>query len=267
MMVIVVGVLRQSIDAVVLAAKQDLSKVGIFGFSSYLVSVIQAPYRSIVAVTIPILARAWKDKNMKEIDRVYHRSSINLLTFALFVFICIWLNYDQAILTLKLNPGYLEGKWVFFLLGMICIVETGTGVNGQIIATSTFWRFELLSSLLLTIMIIPLSYIFTVRYGIYGPAIANAISFTCYNIFRFWFLWKKFRMQPFSVKTIEVIIIALLSYAVSYFSFKTLEGFAGLAGRSMLFIILYFSGIYIRKITPDLLPIIENLKRRMRLKS
>lgn len=265
--VIVVSVLRQSIDALVLAAKQDLNKVGIFGFSSYLVSVMQAPYRSLLAVTIPILSRAWKDKNMREINKIYHRSSINLFSFALFIFIAIWLNFDQAILTLKLNPEYLEGKWVFFLLGLVSIVEMGTGVNGQIIGTSIYWRFELWTSLLLTLMIIPLSYFFTIRYGIYGPALANVISFTIYNFMRFWFLWKKIHMQPFSRKTLEVIIIAVTAYCTCYFAFMSTEGLIGLFLRTVVFVVIYCLGIYYRNVSPDINPVINNLMRRIRLKT
>jgi O-antigen/teichoic acid export membrane protein len=159
--VIVVGVLRTSIDALVLAAKQNLGKVGIFGLAAYMVSVLQAPFRSLTAITIPLLSRAWKDKNLTEINRIYQRTSINMLTFALFLFFCIWLNFDNGIAFFHINPDYLQGKWVFFILGMVSIIEVGTGVNGQIIGTSTYWRFELWTSLLLTVIIIPLSYYLT----------------------------------------------------------------------------------------------------------
>jgi O-antigen/teichoic acid export membrane protein len=208
--VIIVGVLRQSIDGLVLAAKQNLGKVGIFGLAAYIVSVLQAPFRSIVSITIPILSRSWKEKNYVEINRIYQRSSINLLTFSLFIFFLILLNFNDAIQYFNINPDYLEGKNVFFLLGIVTIIEMVTGVNGQIIGTSSFWRFELWTSILLTGLIIPLSYYLTVEYGILGPAIANLISFSIYNFIRFWFLWKKFNMQPFSTKTGEIILFSVI---------------------------------------------------------
>lgn len=264
--VIIVGALRQSIDGIVLAAKQNLGKVGIFGLASYMVSLLQVPFRSILAITIPILSRLWKNKEIIEIDRIYKRSSINLLAFSLFLFFCIWLNFTDGINYFNINSDYLEGKSVFFLLGIVTIIEMGTGVNGQIIATSTFWRFELWTSLLLTILIIPLSYTLTTKYGIMGPAIANLFSFTIYNFIRFWFLWKKFNMQPFTSKTIEIIAIALISYFVSYTLFKNISGLWGITGRSIVFISLYSVGVYYRKISPDVMPIINNLKKRMGIK-
>ncbi len=265
--VIVVGVLRQSIDGLVLAAKQNLGKVGIFGLAAYMVSVLQAPFRSIVAITIPIISRAWKEKELTEIQRIYQRSSINLLSFSLFMFFCIWLNFTDAILYFGINPDYLQGKSVFFLLGMVTIVEMGTGVNGQIIGTSTYWRFELWTSLLLTALIIPLSYTLTTKYGIIGPAFANLISFTIYNFVRFWFLWKKFKMQPFTSKTIEVILISVIAYGISYFTFNSINGIGGMIGRSLLFAILFATAIYKRSISPDFIPILENILKRVKLKS
>jgi len=261
--VIIVGVLRQSIDGLVLAAKQNLGKVGIFGLASYMVSILQAPARSIVAITIPILSRAWKDKDMNEIDRIYKRTSINLLSFSLFAFFCVWLNFTDAINYFVINPEYLEGKYVFFLLGMVTIIEMGTGVNGQIIGTSTYWRFELWTSLLMTALIIPLSYTLTVKYGIIGPAIANLVSFTVYNFVRFWFLYKKFKLQPFTQKTFEIIFISIGAYFIAYFAFLDTEGLFAIIARSIVFIAIFLVGIYTRKITPDFSPIVNSIKNRL----
>ena len=260
--VIIVSVLRQSIDGIVLAAKLNLGKVAIFGLSSYLVSAMQAPFRSLVAITLPILSRAWKDKNVKEINRIYARSSINLLCFSLFLFFVVWLNFEKAIIIFNLDAAYLTGKWVFFILGIVAIIEMGTGVNEQIIGTSTFWRFELWTSLLLTLLIIPLSYFLTVNYGILGPALANLISFSIYNFLRFNFLWRKFRMQPFSKKTIEILLISFTSYVIVFLAFYSMSGLPSMIFSTVLFSIIYILLIYYRNISPDVKPVIASLFRK-----
>ncbi len=265
-MVIIVGMLRVSIDALVLASKISLEAVGIFGFAAYMVALLQAPFRSMLAVTIPILSRAWKQKDHREISRIYKRSSINLLTFALFVFFCIWLNYGQAIGYFGINPKYLEARWVFFVLGLVTIIEMGTGVNGQIIGTSTYWRFELWTSLLLTALIIPLSYYLTVQYGLMGPAIANLVSFSVYNFTRYWFLWKKFALQPFSSKTPEVIALAIAIYGLVYFSLHSLPGLAGLFARTTSFAALFGIAVYYRNISPDIRPVVHSLLKQARFR-
>lgn len=260
--VIIVNVLRTSIDGIVLAAKKNLGSVGVFGLAAYLVSVMHAPFRSMIAVTIPILSRAWKNKDIREINRIYKRSSINLLTFSLLVFFCVWLNFEQAILYFGINPDYLEGRWVFFMLGIVAIIEMGSGVNSQIIGTSVYWRFELWTSILLTALIIPLSYTLTVRYGIIGPAIANIISFTIYNYIRFHFLWKKFNMQPFSRKTVEVILVAVGAYFITYFALKSLNGLPALILNPLMFSGIFITMVYQLNISPDVKPILYSMKNR-----
>ena len=265
--VVVVTVLRQSIDTMVLASKINLDAVGVFGFAAYLVSILQAPFRSMVAITIPILSTAWKNKKIKEISRIYKRSSINLLTFSLFMFGCIWLNYDAGIALFKINPAYLTGKWVFFTLGLVTIIEMGTGVNGQIIGTSTYWRFELWTSLLLTALIIPLSIFFTVKYGILGPALANLISFVVYNALRIWFLWKKFRMQPFNLKSLEIIGIAVSAYLLIYFTIGNSGQLLSMILSTSLFAIIFICLVYYRNISPDVKPIMQSLLKRINTKN
>ena len=231
-----------------------------------MVSVLQAPFRSLVAITIPILSRAWKDKNHLEIQRIYQRTSINMLGFSLFVFFLIWLNFENGISFFNINPDYLEGRWVFFLLGIVTIIELGTGVNGQIIGTSTYWRFELWTSLLLTLMIIPLSYTLTVKYGILGPAIANLVSFSVYNFIRYYFLWKKFKMQPFSIKTLELLLIAISTYFIVYFCTKNLNGLTAIISSLVLFSTAFISLFYWRNISPDVKPVIETILKRIGVK-
>ncbi len=261
--VVIVNALRSSIDVLVLASKQNLSKVAIFGFISYLVSIMMAPFKSIIAITIPILSRCWKDKNIKEISRIYKRSSINLLSFSLFMFCLILLNLNFAIEYFNLNKEYLEGYNLFILLGVVTIIQMGTGVNGEIIGTSTYYRFELWTSILLTLLIIPLSYILTSTYGLIGPAIANLISFSIYNFIRYMFLLKKFNLQPFTLKSLEVIAISIFLTLICHFMFKYDSGLIYMIMRSFIFSTLFIIAIYFRNISPDLKPIISNIHKRI----
>lgn len=264
--VTIVNVLRQAIDGLVLAAKKDLPAVATYAVAVYLVSIMQAPYRSISAITVPELSRLWRKKNIAEIGRIYERSSINMLSFSLLVFACIMLNYTEAILYLNINEQYLGGLWVFCILSLVTIIEMGTGVNAQIIGTSTYWRFEMFTSLLLTLLIIPLSIILTERFGVLGPAIANLASFTIFNALRYGFLLKKFNMQPFSKKTVEVVLIAGLLFTAVFYLFKNTTGLLHLIGSCFVFCAAYFSLLYFRNISPDIKPVLFTIMRRLKIK-
>ncbi len=262
----IIIILSQVADSIIIASvsKGGLLDTGVYNLATYIATLIQVPQRSIVAVTIPILSIAWKNKNLAEIDRIYKRSSINLLLLGLFIFIGVWLNIRDAFHLLNIQTEYEAGILVVLILGITKIIDAGTGINGQIIATSTQWRFEFITGVLLILLILPLNYFLVKKYGIIGSAFANLVSFSIYNFVRYIFLWKKYNLQPFTSKTILSIVLAVVSYFISYLLFKEMTGWAGIFLRSTLFTIFFFTGIFAMKLTPDAMQLIEVAKKRFK---
>ncbi len=260
--------ISQVFDTIVIASllEEGSAKAGIFGLATIVTSIIQAPQRGIISASIPHLSKAWKDKNMDLLQKVYQRSSINLLIFACGIFLLIWLNFTDGIITFGVKPSYLDAAWIFFLLGLTKIIDMGTGVNAQIIGTSTYWRFELVSGVILLSVMLPLTYILTRQYGLIGPAIAALISISIYNIIRIIFLWKKFRLFPLTIQSLYTLLLAGGCYAVCYWVFKDMHGFAGLFIRSIVFIALYATGVISMKLSPDIQPVVQTIKKRLGIK-
>lgn len=258
--------ISQVFDSFVIASvlPQGLEKAGVFGLAAIMTSVIQAPQRGIISSSIAHLSRAWKDKNLGLLQKVYQRSSINLLIFAAAIFLLIWMNFTDAVTTFHLKPAYRDSAFVFFILGLTKIVDMGTGVNAQIIATSNYWRFELVSGIILLTLMLPLTYILTRELGIIGPAYASLISISIYNIVRIIFLWVKFKLFPFSMQTVYALLLAAACYGVCYFAFDNMHGLTGMILRSLTFIVLYGTGVYSMNLSPDLKPVLQSIKNRLR---
>jgi O-antigen/teichoic acid export membrane protein len=256
--------ISQVFDQLVIAAilTDGMAKAGIFGLAQIMASVIQAPQRGIVAASIPHLARAWKEKNIELLQKIYQRSSINQLIFAAGLFVLIALNYREAIHTFNQKKEFLLGFNAFLLLGLTRIVDMGTGLNSQIIGTSNFWRFELYSGVCLLVVMLPLTYILAKQYDIMGPAIANFVSITLYNLFRILFLWKKFKLFPFTMKTIYTLLIAAVCFTICHFAFISLHGFPGLFARSIAFVAIYGGAVYAAKVSPDIQPVMASIRNR-----
>ncbi len=223
---------------------------------------VQAPQRGAIAASVPALSQAWKDKDYQKITRIYQRSGINLLIASLGIFLVVWLNYIDAVTTFNLKPAYLQSQWIFFFLGMARIIDLGTGVNAQIIGTSIFWRFDLLSGIILFVLITPLSYLLVKHFGIIGAGYSYVISFTIYNLIRIIFLQRKFKMHPFSYKTLYAIIIAAICFYICYYTFMNFHGFLAMVLKSIVFIALYAGAIIYFDLTPDALPVIDSIKNR-----
>jgi len=254
-------------DSVVIASVLGLSNVAVFSLGQYIASIIQAPQRGIISSSIGPLSQAWKDKDMEKIARIYNQSSINQLIFAVGMFALIWLNFTDGIFTFHLQTGYAAARWVFFFIGLYRIVDMGTGVNAQIIATSTLWRFEFITGIILLIFTLPLTYYLTKSsLGIVGPAIASLIAFSIYNAIRCWFLYKKYNMQPFTIKTLYTLGLGIFCYACCYFLFNQFQGFWWMVARSMFFLLLYGSGTIWLNLSSDIAPIWNTLQKKLSIK-
>jgi O-antigen/teichoic acid export membrane protein len=261
----VVNTVAQYIDSIIIASISigGLSDVGIYTLSTFISNTIQVPQRTLIAATIPALSTAWKEKNRSEIQRIYSRSSINLLLVSLLIFFLIWLNIDDLFSILNINENYELGKTVILLLGISRVIDAGTGVNSQIIVTSNYWKFEIITNIVLLSALIPMNYLLVKTMGINGSALSNLISFALYNIIRIAFIYKKFDMQPFSIKTILSIVICVSIYFICFFLFKDFIGMIGIVIRSTAFILLVIGSTLLFNLSPDAKQLVDLFKQKL----
>ncbi len=260
--------ISQVFDSLLISSVLDdaLSKLAVYSVGQSIVAMIQVPQRGIIAASISHLSQAWKDKNMALIQRVYQRSSINQLIFACGLFSLIILSFTDAVYTFQLKGTYLNAYYVVILLGITKIIDMGTGVNAQIIGTSTYWRFEMLSGVALLLVMLPSNYFLTKEFDITGTALANLISIAVYNAIRIIFLWKKFKLFPFTMQSLYTVLLAAACYGICHFTFMNIHGFAGMFLRSIAFIILYATGAIGLKLSPDILPVMQTIKKKLGLR-
>jgi len=243
-----------------------LAQLAIYSVAQNIASMIQAPQRGIISASMIHLSTAWKEKNMGLIGRVYQRSSINQLIFATGFFSLVVLNLQEAVTTFQLKETYLKAFQVVIFLGLAKVVDMGTGVNSQIIITSTYWRFEMFSGIILLAIMLPLSYVLTKSHGIAGTAVAQLVSISIYNMIRIIFLWKKFRLQPFSLQSLYTLLLAGTCFVFSYFLFRDMQGWAGLFARSIFFCVVFATAATYTKLSPDIQPVLQQIQKRLGIK-
>lgn len=253
-------------QVVVAAVVPDgLTSVAVFTLAQYIASLIQTPQKPIVAAAAGPLSRAWKEKDMGRIQRIYTQSSINQLIFSIGIFLLIWLNFTDGVITFQLRPEYLQARSIFLIIGLTRIIDMGTGVNSQIIGSSNYWKFELFSGLILIALTLPLNYILAVHLGVIGPAIADVVTFSLYNFIRWLFLYRKFGLQPFTRHTVYTLLLGGAVYFICYFLFHRLQGFLWLVLRSLSVILLYAAGVLVLKLSSDILPVWATIRKRLRI--
>lgn len=256
-----------TIDSFIIAKYLGLGMVAVYGLAQYVANLIQVPQRTIQSISAGVLSRAWKDKNIKEIERIYQKSCINLLLVALFIFGNIWLNITPGLDVLQLQQTYKTGVVVIIILGIVRIIDAGTGLNNVVINTSSYWKFDFYSGIVLLALRLPLTFLLIKTNGIIGAAIAELIAFGFYNFIRFDFLRRKFNMQPFHANNAWAILIAVVSFLICYGLFNQLNGWTGIIIRIGIFSIIFSGTIYYFKITPDLEQHVDSILKKFKKES
>jgi O-antigen/teichoic acid export membrane protein len=257
------NVLARTNDTILIIGLQGLPEAGVFAIASYIIAVMEIPQRSMNSISVPVLAESWRNNDMKNIEHIYKKSVANLLVIGLGLFGLIFLNVHNV--SAFLGKSYAQIELIVFIMGMAKVLDLGTGINGQIIATSNYWKFDFYTNVLYTILSLPLNFFLIKAFGLYGIAYASIISMTIYNGVRCAFLYKKFGLQPYTGKSLLVILIAMAIYfiiwSVPHFQNIFLDTFI----RTVLFIVLFVPAVYASNVAPDLNAIGRNMLKRIKI--
>ena len=201
-------------DTLFLAAIYNFSQAGIYAVAQYFAQVLEVPMRSMQTSAVPIIGNYWQKRNLKGLQSIYRKSSINLLVTGSGIGGLIIINLPNVVKFLPAEYGVIAIPVCILIIGRL--INLGTGVNAQLIQLSKFWKFDFASTLIYSVIGIPLNFLLIRRWGMEGAAIANVIAMIVYNGVRFIFLYAKFRLQPFTPKTLWVILGAAILVAGVY---------------------------------------------------
>lgn len=240
----------EQVDKLMITAMLGLSQTGIYSIAFLFATLIKVPSRTTIKIASTIVAEAWRKDDLAEIQKVYRKSSITMLWIGLLIFLGIWSNIHNvaAIITEK----YIEGKWVIFILGLAGLIEMSSGVSIAILNTSKHYRYVTLFTGILVILLIINNLWLIPIWGITGAALASFLSVLIFNTIRSIFLYKAYKLFPYTKKFIWIIIIGTFTYLLNLLipiqSFFIID----IILRSSIIIIVYTSLSYALSVSEDL---------------
>jgi O-antigen/teichoic acid export membrane protein len=251
------NLLSRTADTFIISSKAErgLTDTAVFTIATYVVTLMEIPQRSITAISIPVLAESWKNKNMKSISNIYTKSVANLLIIGLSMFCLVLVNVHN--LVFFLGKDYKGIEWVIFFLGLSKLIDLGTGANAQIISTSNYWKVDFTITVIFTLIALPLNYILIAHYGLMGAAYATLIAICFYNAMRFGFLWLKFGLQPYTWKDILAFVYAAIATLAGYYIPEASNIFVDTALRTIVFCGLFFPAVYFTGISAEVNQLIK----------
>jgi O-antigen/teichoic acid export membrane protein len=250
------------IDMVMVAMMLGFSMNGTYGIIYTLALTIDIPNKSIIQIASPIISDSWQRKDIAEISNIYKKSSLNLISIGIYLFLMIWLCYDSLIELSTNTSALMEVKYVFFFLGLSKLVDMITGVNTQIIIFSKYYKANLIFILVLGMMNVIGNYILIGEFQVIGAAIATFASMCVYNIIKLLFIYIKIGLQPFSASILKILLIATTSCVLTFLFPSIVNPFANIILKSAIFSLLYLPTIYFLNVAPDITGLMTDIKNR-----
>ena len=241
-------ILVSTIDTLMVNDYLGSEKTGVYATMIFFSTVIIAPSKALVRIGTPFIADAWKEGNLVKIDELHKRSGINQLLFSALVFIGIWSNMDNLF---EIIPEYTEGKYIVFYLGLASLANMAVGMNQVILSTSPLYKYQTLFVIILSISVVVSNAVFIPLYGITGAAIATLIATLIVNISKCLFVYLKLKTQPFSSKTIVLVLIIITTYFVQY-TIPKMYFLIDITIRSLIISIFFLGLCYALKVSDDL---------------
>jgi len=246
----------ENIDKYMINKEFGLGSTAVYTLAFAFATIISLPARSLYGIAYTVIAEAWKNEDMQEIKSVYKKSCISQLVVTLFLFLLIWSNIHN--IYYKLPPEYASGHYVIFFIGLGYLIDSSTGVNGVILSTSKFYKYDSFFNLALIGVTIAANLIFIPLYGLTGAAIASAVTFLVFNLARYLFILLVFKMQPFTYRTPLTIITGIVTYyivnAIPPFSNFIIDGLFRAASITLLF----GGTVYYLRLSEDINRLINN---------
>mgnify|MGYP006097801519 FL=1 len=206
------AILVNRIDVLMLGYYLELENIAFYTVAFFMASLIHIPARSILQIVKPLLAKAWAENNMQEIVNLYRKTALNQLIIGLLLFIGVWMNINDLLLFVPVK--YQGIQMVFFYIGLSKLIDVSVGVNGAIISTSNYYKYDLYINMVLILIVIITNITFIPLYGIVGAAMATSLAILIHNIIKTSVLYFLFRIHPFQLNTLKVTLLSVLIYYV-----------------------------------------------------
>ncbi|MCX6295697.1 MAG: oligosaccharide flippase family protein [Bacteroidetes bacterium] len=203
------GAIIVNIDAIMVTQILGEEKTGIYGIAFYFGTIILIPARSLYRIMSSVVAENFKENKIQEIHKLYKQSCNSQLAIGILLYIGICANIDNIMHLLR--PDFASGRNVILIVGAGYLIEMATGINQVILANSKYYRYDTFFVIFLVLITIASNWILIPIYGITGSAIASAITVTFGNALRYLLLYSKYKMQPYNINTLKLILIAVVA--------------------------------------------------------
>lgn len=201
-----VAVLLMWGDTIILGYFSSADEVGMYNAGLRLSRLLRLSYLSTGFIFLPIAARLFFKKELKQLDFLYYFSTKWMVIFTM-PFFCFFILAPEETIGLFFGSKYIVEDYLFFQL--LCI---GAFVNAIVgLSEMSLIAFNLNKKILFCAVIagtsnIILNFLFIPLWGKTGAALASLCAMVIVNGLTTYFNYKHTRIQPFKEDYVKVLI-------------------------------------------------------------
>lgn len=262
-LIIIAGSIATSlldIDKVMLGSYISIEEIAYYNVAIFIAAVIAVPQRSMHQILMPLSAKFLNDKDFEALEDLYKKSSVNLFIVGGFIFLLIILNINE--LYYIIPEEFSKGLFVVFIIGIVKLYDSFLGSNNAILFNSDYYRIVLVLGVLLVILMIILNIILIPLYGINGAGLATFLAVFIYNSIKLFFVYKKFKILPFTSTTFKIGGFILLCTLMFYFWDFPFNPFINIGLKSLLIGVVYLFIVYGFNFSEDITALINKTIKR-----
>jgi O-antigen/teichoic acid export membrane protein len=240
------------VDAFMISSMIGLGSTGIYTISFFMSSIIEIPSRATLQISAPFVSESLENNDIPKLKDLYTRYSSNQAIIGGLLLILLWANINSIFELMPNGDIYVAGKYVVLFIGLGKLIDVTTGINNVILIYSRYHRYLILFVLTLGIITVAGNYILIPILGINGAAIASLSSYFIINSMVILFIYRKLRIQPFTIRTLKIVLLIALSFLINYL-LPTLDSwFLDSLYRSVILLGIYVGFTYFYKLSEDL---------------
>lgn len=261
---IIGGRIVENIDIIMISSMIDLSSAGIYKIAFYIGGVIMIPLATLGQISSPLFAQFWKNKEFKKIHELYKKASVNLILVGGLLFTGVIINIQNIFKIMPNGQDYVkDGIWIIAIIAIGKMINMALSLNGHLLQNSKYYYINTYSIIILGALTIVTNYIFIPIWGIIGAAFASSLSLVVFNLIKFIFIFYKFKMSPFSSKTVPAILVFLILFLINLLIPNLSNVYVDVLIRSIIISTVFFILIYFLNISSEINNIIETYLKKV----
>ena len=250
---VVIATLPATINGFFIAglSPNGLGDVGIFMIAKYMATTLSVPNRAMRGIASATIAEGMHEKAYAKVNAFLKKTSLTLLIISILIFGLIFSNIKDVI-SLTKGAEFYPAVTVFLIMGMTKIFENSMGFNEMVLSLSKYWRLDFMISTSVIILSLPINYFLIKENPLMGAAFADMIIIVLIYSIRYFSLYRLFRIQPYTRKTLLVLLLGGFCIIICLLLPALNNVFLDMAFRSVVFGICFGGLVLLLNISQDI---------------